>query len=383
MKTKLNLGTYLLTYLLLIIISCKRDEKVSLVVDNPNLSSERIFEFSESQIEIFIDSVNSSFNRQQSIVIIDPDSAQDFIEEALNFSFSDVDTAVKNLDTSTFSTSFSINLNENNKFEFLDVANVAKDLASQIRAISFNSNLRFQFCRIDKMDENGNFEVLIEVGELDGDFDYVNFPTAPTVSANYLWKIDPYEYYSYIPCSTNDPYAPLKLEDEINSYLTKVASYRTRGMAIAAPFGYEVYYSNNQIVNVGGQDVFNYDDFENLSKFDFPIGILSFENTICFKSGVPFKSPIYGANPEEVACFVLFDPATYDFKTCINSIGMNYYIEKSLEVYDVLRPTNLNVLFQRVKIKAVSPIFSGDPLEHRYTFFTKTAKIRPMGGNTL
>jgi hypothetical protein len=85
MKTKLNLGTYLLTYLLLIIISCKRDEKVSLVVDNPNLSSERIFEFSESQIEIFIDSVNSSFNRQQSIVIIDPDSAQDFIEEALNF----------------------------------------------------------------------------------------------------------------------------------------------------------------------------------------------------------------------------------------------------------------------------------------------------------
>jgi len=374
---KIYLGLILAT---LVVNSCKKEARTNYPLDL-NIDNQR--SIPEEAIPNFIDSVNAVYLRQSSTQEMTPSITKEYIEAALNYSFSDVDTALINDDTTSFSQTFSISLNANSNFNFLDIANTTKSLADYIKEINADETIRFQFCRIDALDENGNFAVMIVTGEMDPSFDYGTFPTPQQVVGNHLWRVDEYEFYNYIPCKEDDPYAPPVIEEGINTYLRKVASYRTKDIALAAPSGYTVYYDESEPVYVNSQFKFHWEDFVNLAKFDFPVGILSFEDRVCTIGDEPYRSAIYAADPSKVACWVLFHPTIYGHKSCINEIGMNYYISKSIDIFDILRPTALNNLFFSLKVKYIEQITSEDPILHEYRFWTKKAKIRPAGASIL
>jgi len=377
----------LISFPFILLNSCNKGSHINEVISEGK-SANRIYSFANdtSIVPLFIDSVNEVYNRQFSYQEINIDSALDLIEASLNFSFSDLDSALKNHDTLSYTANFHISTNSNGLFNFIDVANETKSLANYIRTVCTGTNLRLNVCRVDKINGiNGDFKLVCDIGEIDASFNFLSQPEPPSVTGNHLWRFDEYEFYGYVNCELSKPYAPKVLQDKISQYLRDVTTYRVREIALAAPFGYVVYYDNWEFVDEGGQKVFDYTDFINLSKLDWPSGILSSVNHLnCGgKQGEPFKAPIYAADPNQVACFILFDPVTYGHKSCINSAGMNYYINKSLHIWDALRPTTLVNMFHSIHVSYAEPFYVEDPIRHLYSFKTVRAKTRQAGASIL
>ncbi|OYU97441.1 MAG: hypothetical protein CFE21_03875 [Bacteroidetes bacterium B1(2017)] len=364
--------------------SCKKEIKTEYST-NLNLQSSDV-SLSQFEIQEFIDSVNSVYLRQNSSSQIDLNKAINLMESSLNYSFSDIDTALINEDTSTFHYDFTLSSNSTGKCDFLNVSNVTKNIAKYIKSNCTGGEIyRYSIGNIEKLNQEGSYRLKITIGEMDADFDYSTPPTAPEANGNYLWRVDPYNFYNYTNCQLNQPYAPIVLQEKINSYLLNIANYRTREIALAALPGFVLYYDDRQTVynSSHGFAYFDYTDFVNLSKMDWPSDMLAYNDYVSCgpKSGKPFQSPIFAADPEKVACLILFNPAVYGYKSCLTQATMNYYIKKSAEIYDVIKPTRLNDLFSSLNIVWVEPKYQGEPIEHRYEFFTKKAKTRPK--NTI
>lgn len=265
---------------------------------------------------------------------------------------------------------------------------MTKEIATYVKSNCCGDELlRYSIGEIENVNEGEFYRLVITVGEMDADFNYLAAPSSPEVNGNFLWRIDPYNFYSYTNCQYNQPYAPTILQEKINTYLLNIANYRTREVALAAPPGFQVYYDDMQKVynSSTGFNYFQYFDFNNLSKLDWPIDMLAYTDFVACASmsDEPFQAPIFAADPSKVACFILFDPATYGYKSCLTQPTMNYYIKKSIEIYDVIKPTRLEDLFSRMYVKWKQPARQGDPIEHIYEFYTKKAKTRPINVNLL
>jgi hypothetical protein len=367
-------------------IGCQKELKLE-NLPNSNFTTNSIT-LNQSEIQEFIDSVNAVHIRQNSSDQIGLNSALSLMESALNYSFSDVDTALINEDTATFYFDFNLSVNSSGNCEFLNVANVTKEIATYVKSnCCSNELLRYSIGKIENINEGEFFRLVITVGEMDADFNYLAAPSPPEVNGNFLWRIDQYNFYNYTNCQYNQPYAPTVLEEKINTYLLNFANYRTREVALAAPPGFQVYYDDKQNVynSSTGKNYFQYFDFNNLSKLDWPIDMLAYTDFVACasKADEPFQAPIFAADPSKVACLILFDPAIYGYKSCITQPTMNYYIKKSIEIYDVIKPTRLEDLFSKMYIIWKEPEFEGDPIEHVYKFYTKKAKTRPINANLL
>jgi hypothetical protein len=369
--------------------SCKKDFKSSPIAEKSVVSGSRTYSFVKDSflIPIFIDSVNAVFARQSSNQEISIDSAIDLMEASLNYSLSDIDSALKNHDTTIFNADFTITPNANGKFNFINVANVAKSLADSIRSICTATNLRLSVCKIEKINESlGQYRLYTDIGEIDENFDFEALVEPPTITGDFLWRVDEYEVYpNVVNCQYLQPYAPRVLYDKINEYLRNVTTQRLKDVALAAPFGHIVYYDNVEVVFVGSTSEFTHEDFVNLSKRDWPIGILSSSTNVCSPavSGEPVKSSIYAADPEKVACLIDFSPSVRGHKSCINSTGINYYIKKSLDIWDAIRPTTRSNMFHEVLVTYVQPENAGELLIHKYRFRTQRARTRPAGASVL
>ncbi len=62
---------------------------------------------------------------------------------------------------------------------------------------------------------------------------------------------------------------------------------------------------------------------------------------------------------------------------------MNYYLKKSLNIIDALRPTSLNEMFHTMTVKYEEPAFQGEQLRHLYSFRTTKARTKLAGSDIL
>ena len=336
----------------------------------------------EDTIRNFIDTINATYSRQWNNGEIDKDYGLALTEAAINYSFSDVDTAfASQTDSNTFD--FELDLNGNGKFDYLELSNKIKSVTNYIKSIT-NANTRMLISDISYSSAN-NYSIKVTVGELDPDFDYDAAFTAPTVSGYYLWRnrlINGYNNITLRCDEINDkPEAPKIIHDKGDAYLVQIRNSRTKDISMACPFGWEVYYDLSETVRVAGAFKFYQEDVNTLSRFDWSSSFLSecdAQSNCSTKSHEPYQSAIYAADPDLVACMVQFSPIELGHKSCLNAAAMNYYIKKTADIYDFLvsfDATHLN-LYNDITVGWQEQTYTTDPIQHFYSFSKLKARYR-------